>query len=181
MGKLIFRWELAGIGFIILAGSALHFVFEWTGYWRPAALIAAVNESMWEHLKMAFWPGLMFALVEYPFIRKAAHNVWVAKGLGLFTMPVVIVALFYGYKAILGRDYLWMDILIFALAVVAGQLVSYRILIAPRMGRYVQWGGMILLVILIAAFSSFTYRPPRLFLFEDPRTHEYGILGGSGQ
>jgi len=74
-----------------------------------------------------------------------------------------------------------MDILIFALAVVAGQLVSYRILIAPRMGRYVQWGGMILLVILIAAFSSFTYRPPRLFLFEDPRTHEYGILGGSGQ
>jgi hypothetical protein len=102
MRKPIFRWELAGMALIILAGSALHFVFEWTGYWRPAALIAAVNESTWEHLKMAFWPGLMFALVEYPFIRKAAHNVWVAKGLGLFTMPVVIVALFYGYRALAG-------------------------------------------------------------------------------
>jgi len=130
---------------------------------------------------MAFWPGLIFALVEYPFIRKAAHNVWVGKGLGLFTMPVVIVALFYGYRALVGRDYLWMDILIFALAVVAGQLVSYRILIALRMGRSVQWSGIVLLVILIAAFSSFTYRPLRLFLFEDPRTQEYGILDGAGR
>jgi len=181
MRKMILRWELAGIAFIILVDSALHFVFEWSGYWRPAALIAAVNESMWEHLKMAFWPGLIFALVEYPFIRKAAHNVWVAKGLGLLTMPVVIVALFYGYKAILGRDYLWMDISIFALAVVAGQLVSYRILITPRMGRSVQWSGMILLIVLIVAFSSFTYRPPRLFLFEDPRTHEYGILDSTAR
>jgi len=179
MRKMILRWELAGIAFIILVDSALHFVFEWSGYWRPAALIAAVNESMWEHLKMAFWPGLIFALVEYPFIRKAAHNVWVAKGLGLFTMPVVIVALFYGYKAIVGRDYLWMDILIFALSVVAGQLVSYRILIAHRMGPSAQWASVTLLLVLIAAFSSLTYRPPRVFLFEDPRTHEYGILDGS--
>jgi hypothetical protein len=181
MRKMILRWELAGIGLIIVAGSALHFVFEWTGYWRPAALIAVVNESTWEHLKLAFWPGLIFALVEYPFIRKAAHNVWVAKGLGLLTMPVVIVALFYGYKVILGRDYLWINVSIFALAAVAGQLVSYRILIAPRMGQAAQWSGVILLLILIAAFSSFTYRPPRLSLFEDPSTHGYGILDGSAR
>jgi hypothetical protein len=40
----------------------------------------------------------------------------------------------------------------------------------------VQWGAMILLVVLIAAFSLLTYYPPRVFLFEDPRNHEYGIL-----
>jgi hypothetical protein len=83
---MILRWELVGIVVIILAGSALHFVFEWTHYWRPAVVVAAVNESTWEHL-LGFWPGLLFALVEYLFIRKAAHNFWVAKSLGLLAMP----------------------------------------------------------------------------------------------
>ena len=72
-------------------------------------------------------------------------------------------------------------VLIFALSVVAGQLVSYRILIAPRMRPSAQWSSIILLAILIATFSSLTYRPPRLFLFEDPRTHEYGILDSTAQ
>ena len=52
MRKMILRWELIGIVVIILAGSALHFVFEWTRYWPPEAVIAAVNESTWEHLKL---------------------------------------------------------------------------------------------------------------------------------
>jgi hypothetical protein len=55
MAKTALRWELAGIVSIILAGSTLHFAFEWANYWRPAALIAAVNESTWEHLKLGFW------------------------------------------------------------------------------------------------------------------------------
>jgi uncharacterized membrane protein (DUF485 family) len=93
----------------------------------------------------------------------------------------VVVGLFYGYTAILGRNYLWMDILTFVLSVVVGQLVSYRILIAARMRPSVQWGAMILLVVLIAAFSLLTYYPPRFILFEDPRNHEYGILDSYGQ
>ena len=59
----IIRWELIGAVFIVLAGSALHFVFAWTGGWRPVALVAAVNESIWEHLKLAFWPGFFWALL----------------------------------------------------------------------------------------------------------------------
>jgi len=61
--RAILSREMAGAAFVILVGSALHFVFDWTGGWRPAALFAAVNESIWEHLKLAFWPGLAWALV----------------------------------------------------------------------------------------------------------------------
>ena len=31
--------ELAGAVFIVVLGSALHFTFAWSGYWRPAALV----------------------------------------------------------------------------------------------------------------------------------------------
>src|SRR6056297_2623383 len=37
------KWEAAGAVFIIVAGSALHFAFDLSGQWRPAALFAAVN------------------------------------------------------------------------------------------------------------------------------------------
>ena len=74
--RTVRSWETIGVLFIVLAGSALHFVFEWTGYWRPVAWLAAVNESVWEHFKLAFWPSLFFAVVEYAAIRKSANNFW---------------------------------------------------------------------------------------------------------
>jgi hypothetical protein len=153
MERTILRWELTGIVSIILAGSALHFAFKWTDYWRPAALIAAVNESTWEHLKLGFWPGLAFALVEYPFIRKSVNNFWVAKALGLLAMPTVIVVLFYGYTALAGQNYLLADIMIFFLAVIIGQLVSYRILVTGEMRPAVQRYGLIGLAVMAVAFS----------------------------
>lgn len=65
----IFRWEIAGAVLISLAGSLFHFVFEFFNKWPPLALIAAVNESTWEHLKLAFWPALVYALIEWRFFR----------------------------------------------------------------------------------------------------------------
>ncbi len=58
----IYRWEMAGAAFVIIAGSALHFVFEWSGGFRPVAWLAAVNESTWEHFKLGFWPALSLCL-----------------------------------------------------------------------------------------------------------------------
>jgi hypothetical protein len=40
MRKKTLRWELLGFLFILAAGLPWHFVFEWTGGWRPGALIA---------------------------------------------------------------------------------------------------------------------------------------------
>jgi len=174
--KTVLRWELIGIAVIVLLGSALHFVFEWTGYWRPIAWLAAVNESTWEHFKLAFWPGLLFAVVEYGALKNLTDNFWVGKCVGLFSMPLVIAVLFYGYKAVLGRGYLVADISIFVVAVVVGQMTSYRILTAARMRAAVHRWAVVGLVVMAAAFALFSFYPPRVFLFEDPRVHQYGIL-----
>jgi hypothetical protein len=172
------RWELTGIAVIFLAGSVLHFVFDWTGHWRPIAWFAAVNESVWEHFKLAFWPGVLYAMVECLPLRRSVNNFWVGKGIGLFFMPVVVAVLFYGYTAVLGHHHIAVDILIFFLAVGIGQWVSYRILAAADMGTAVRRGAMVGLVVMAAVFALFSYWPPRAFLFEDSRTHQYGIPAG---
>ena len=64
MNRRIFAYELAGIVFIIFLGSLLHFTFEFSGGNPVVGVFSAVNESIWEHLKLAFWPTILFALIE---------------------------------------------------------------------------------------------------------------------
>ena len=171
------RWEIIGIVIIISFGTTLHFWFEWTDYWRPMALIAAVNESTWEHFKMAFWPSLIFALIEYPFLRKEVNNYFVAKFAGLFAMPVITVILFYGYTSLTGTHMLWADVIVFMLSVIGGQWVSLAILtktkqLQPSARNFAIAG----LAIMVLAFSLLSYYPLKNFLFAHPGTGEYGIL-----
>ncbi len=176
MKKTIRRWEIAGIVFIVLFGSMWHFVYEWAGYWRPLALIFPVNESTWEHFKLGFWPALVWALIELPFIRKKANNFAFAKMVGLIAMPVVTALLFYGYTAVLGHNLLFADISTFVVGVVVGQLLSMWLMIRPEIEvPWLRWGALGVLVIMTVAFLTLTHYPPKNFLFVDPRNGEYGI------
>ncbi|MGD8815518.1 MAG: DUF6512 family protein [Anaerolineales bacterium] len=177
MKKTIQRWEFLGIVFIIVFGSMLHFLFEWSGYARPVAILAAVNESTWEHFKIAFWPSLIWALIEFPFLRKRTRNFAIAKAAGLATMPLVIAALFYGYTAFTGQHFLIADIVIFILAVIFGQWLSMWILVREAIEiAWLRGFAIGALVIMVAAYSTLSYYPPRNFLFAHPETGEFGIL-----
>lgn len=103
-------------------------------------------------------------------------NFWTAKAVGIFAMPLFIVVVFYGYTALAGRNILWMDISVFVLAVLAGQMLSYRILLRPAVASGVKTIALILLVLMIVAFSLLTFFPPHCPLFCDPRTGQYGLL-----
>jgi len=175
--KKVLRWEIIGIFLIIGFGTTLHFWFEWTDYWRPMALIAAVNESTWEHFKMAFWPSLIFALIEYPFLKKEVQNFALAKFAGLFTMPIITMILFYGYTALTGTHMLWVDVIVFILSVIGGQVVSLFILTRtekelPGARKFALAG----LAVMVLAFSLLSYYPRENFIFAHPENGEYGIL-----
>jgi hypothetical protein len=174
--KSILHWELTGIGLIFLAGSFFHFVFELMGHWPPMALIGAVNESVWEHLKLAFWPALIYALVEFPFLKNATKNFWTSKAFGLLSMPLIIVVFFYGYTALIGHHILWVDIALFGFSVGIGQAVSFRLMIRRPLSRKDKFLGALVLIMMILAFSLFTYLPPHFSLFRDSTSGQYGFL-----
>lgn len=172
----ILTWEITGAVIISLLGSFLHFVFALFGEWPPVAIIAAVNESVWEHLKLAFWPALIYALIEWPFFRRKIKDFWIAKIYGIFAMPVIITSLFYGYKTLIGYNILWVDISLFVFAVFTGQMISCGLLLRQSFDSGLKILAMILLVMMIAAFSLFTFFPPHCPLFCDLQTGQYGIL-----
>jgi hypothetical protein len=168
-------WESSGALFIFLAGAALHFVYELSGAWPPVALIAAVNESVWEHLKIAFWPALAFAAFEHAHVKQHARNFWMAKAAGFLVNPAFIVVFFYTYTALLGTHVLWIDIGSFLLAAIAGQLTSFRLMTAPELPKRLRQAGIIVVAALAAAFSLLSYHPPEVFLFRDGPTRKYGL------
>jgi hypothetical protein len=175
--KRILRWEFGGTVFIVVLGTVLHFVFEWSGRSIPVAAIAAVNESVWEHLKLGFWPALVYMGLEYGRFGKSATNFFFAKTLGIYLIPISIVALYYSYTAILGHGLLIVDIALFVVAVIIGQLVSYRLLIASSLSRKLNRFAPIALVILAILFVLFTFYPPHFPLFRDSISGGYGIVG----
>ncbi len=169
------KWELMGIPVVVLVGSALHFAFEWCGHWRPLAIIAAVNESVWEHLKLAFWPSLLWALIGYVIFKPNAWAFWSAKGYALPVAPILIIIIFYSYTALLGRNFLILDIATFILAIAAGQLVSAKLMAAKSLDSRACIIGVGLLLCQIAAYSTLTFYPPPFALFKDDRNGIRGI------
>jgi hypothetical protein len=162
---------------IVVSGALLHFLFEWSGYWRPVAIIAGVNESTWEHFKIGFWPMLLWALIEYPSLRKITRNYWQAKCAAFLVLPLVTAVLFYAYTAITGHHYLIADVIIFIIAVIAGQMVSYNVLTGEEIGkRWLKGLAIAMIAAMVAAYSLLSYNPPRNFLFAHPESGEYGIL-----
>jgi hypothetical protein len=177
MKRSVLRWELVGIGAIFIVGAMFHFLFEWAGGWSPVGVIAAVNESVWEHFKIAFWPALFFAIIEYPFLKRYTHNFFIAKAIGIYVMPVAIAAIFYAYTAIFGEEILAVDISIFFVAVALGQLASYKILTMKQWPRWMGGVGVVMVILLAAAFGVFTFYPPELGIFRDAVSGGYGIVG----
>jgi hypothetical protein len=176
MKRHVLKWELIGIAVISVLGSVLHFVFDWSGQWYPIGVIAAVNESVWEHFKIAFWPALFYAALEYRFLVNSVNNFIFGKAIGIYVMPVTIAVLFYSYTGIIGQEILIVDILIFVIAVALGQLTSYKILTSSKLPRWSDGIGLILIILLAVAFGLFTYYPPHLPVFRDGVTGSYGIV-----
>jgi hypothetical protein len=173
--RSILGWELGGIVFIVVLGTVLHFAFDWSGRWVPLAPIAAVNESVWEHLKLGFWPALVYGALEYSRLGRSAKNFPLAKTLGICLIPITIVVLFYSYVAILGRDLLIADILTFVVAVIVGQLVGSKLLMTSPLPERLNRLAPIALAVVAILFILFTFHPPQSPLFRDPVTGGYGV------
>ncbi|MFH1426051.1 MAG: DUF6512 family protein [Candidatus Kerfeldbacteria bacterium] len=172
--KTILKWEIAGALVLILGGTLLHFTYAWSDYSPIVGLFSAVNESVWEHLKLAFAPFLLFSVVEYWFIRKTAKNVLLAKGIGILALQLFIVAFFYTYTAFTGTDILWVDIVSYFLACIVGQFVSYKLITAKAVSSLFGVVGFVIIVVHAGLLFYFTFFPPQYSIFEEESSGRYG-------
>ena len=175
MKRSAFVLALWGFAVVGLLGTLLHYLYEWTGESAWVAPFSGVNESTFEHMKLLFWPMLLFALITYPRFRER-RDFWCvtlrAVLFGLFLIPV----LFYTYNGAVGKSPDWLNIAFFFIAVAAAYLYEWRRFRKEDRGCRLPWVAILVLTAIALAFVLFTFYPPKLGLFLDPLTGEYGIL-----
>ena len=174
--KKVLIYEVVGTLFIIFLGSAFHFTYELSGRVAVVGAFSAVNESVWEHLKLPFWPSLLWMLIEIYPLRKEVSNFFTAKAIGTIVMIGIIPAVFYAYT-VFTEEILSVDIATFIIAVIVGQIVSFRLFKKGNPSKRTEIAAIIAIVLLAIIFVTFTFYPPHLSIFQDSNTGQYGIGG----
>ncbi len=148
-------WKLMAL--TALLGIGLHFAFQvWPSI--VTEFFAPVNESIWEHGKIVFWP-LLLVLGLRDGRRRCGR--WLPAAL---CATALVIALGWVWHVALGGSLPVMDVLIYAAGIVTAFLLAEwlpdRRELAP-----VAVGLTILFVALLLAFTLY---PPRGTLFNDP-------------
>ncbi len=173
MDRKLRNWQIGGFIFTAAFGTLLHFLYDWSGGNAAIALISAVNESTWEHMKLLFVPLFVFSLTEYRFAGKTRADFWCIKLTGTLLGLLLIPALYYGYTGAFGVSVDWFNISIFYITAAAVFLWEgthfgrTEPCLSPKLCFAV-------LIIIAIAFAVFTFFPPHLPLFRDPITLKYG-------
>lgn len=160
MKKSISFWQMGGFVFTAVAGTLLHFLFDWTGGNGAAALFSAVNESIWEHLKLLYYPMLVFAWIEYFSWGKRTGSFWCIKLLGFLLGLLLIPMLYYTYTGALGVKADWFNIAIFFLAAAAVYRLETRLFLGDFSCRCKPKLALALILLFSVLFTVFTFKTP---------------------
>ena len=167
-------WQMVSFIFTAAAGTLLHFLFDWTGGNVVAAVFSAVNESIWEHLKLLFYPMIAAGVIEYFFWGREVRSFWPIKLMGTLLGLALIPAVYYTYTGIFGVNADWLNITIFFLAAGLAYWAETKLFqgefaypLSPKL-------AVAAICLIAVIFTVFTFRPPHIPLFRDPVTGTYG-------
>lgn len=173
------NWILLGIPVLFFVGSLMHFIYEWSGNSIIVGIFAPVNESVWEHLKLTFWPMLIWWFIGYSIICKrnkiSAAQWFISCAVSIVVCPLVIVIFYYTYTGALGIQLLILDIFSLLLGLFAGQGLALHVYTYAKAKASSFYIAIAILILVAITFTVFTFAPPQIPLFKDPLTGNYGV------
>lgn len=160
----------------LIAGTLLHFVYEFSGYSSAVGLFAPVNESTWEHLKLLLTPVFLLGIAEWAIYGKNYKNFFPALFISVPAGMLAVTASFYTYTGIIGRNFMIADIMTFVLGIFVTYFLRYLIIKSGKLSSgkwtFIALAGFALLFVF-TAYS--TFNPLHINIFKDPLTGSYGI------
>ena len=153
---------------LFLLGSLMHFLYELSGENFIVGLFTPVNESVWEHLKLAYFPILLWWFLNFKKADAKIRTKLLSACSSLLFAPLMTVFLFYSYSGAFGVELLWFDILILFIAIFLGLLLGNHVLGVSNPPKWIVQLLFIITVIMFFALLIFTISPPDIPIFVSP-------------
>lgn len=150
-------------------GTLLHFVYDWTNENVIVGLFSPVNESVWEHLKLLFFPLLVSTVIENIIYGKYYRNFFFSRLIGALLGIFSIVSLHYTYTGIIGKRFDFADVILYFIGMAAAYGISFIMLALhepKKRDNLIEIFSVFALALIAAVFFIFTYFPPNLAIFQ---------------
>ena len=161
---------------VSVVGTLSHFLYDISKHNKVIGLFGAVNESTWEHIKIALTPTIIWSLVD-GYIYGINPNYFLAKFISLMIIIILMPVLFYGYKKIFKKNNAIVNILIFYIVIISSQYLFSHIISTNPINYLQQYLSCIGTYIIFACYMTLTLMPIKNFLFKDPISNKYGFKG----
>ena len=145
-------------------GAAWHFLYDALPC-PLTALLAPMNESVWEHLKLLYFPPLAVGVIMSLRWKQAQRRFWSAMAFILLLMPALLTGIFYALTAGFGVAAVpAVDIALYYAVLALGWFLLYRM---SSSGWAEPWFGPLVIGAgaLGAALVAFTVAAPPLPIF----------------
>lgn len=165
--KHVRRYTIIGIFFVVITGTLSHFLYDWSGQHPVIGLFTPVNESVWEHMKLLFFPMLLYSLIIIIKHKRRYPHIVAALFFGILTGTILIPIFYYAYTSVLGTNFLVLDIGIFILSIVTSFGLTYKLTLSNKLESHTFVLGL-LICVLFVSFLFFTYHAPNTTIFRAP-------------
>lgn len=162
--KQLRNYTIIGIIFVLITGTLAHFLYGWSGKNDIIGLFTPINESVWEHMKLLFFPMSLYSLIMIFKFKEICPCITSSLCFGILTGTLLIPVFFYTYTYILGKDMFIFDIGTFILSVIIAFWISYKFTQLCILKPYTVL-LLILTAILFICFIIFTKHPPNIMIF----------------
>ena len=177
--KRVVYSEAAGVVFVYALATLLHFVYPLSGGSTLSILFGAVNESVWEHVKIFACAYTAYALIQLLWLRVPFRRYVVAKTAGVYLLSAMIIGGYYAMNSLFGEVHAGVHVLSSLFMVILAQGISCFLILWSRDTSEWYYPSLCLLMLYFLMFFSFTVFPPKIDLFRDPRNGIFGIIENS--
>lgn len=158
--------EILGLVFSIIVGTIGHFLYEWSNYNKIIGFLFAKDETTWEHMKLGITPIILWTIIE--FLTYEFKNLFFAKFSSIIAFSISLMVLYYGYKKLLKKNILFLDILIFYISLGISSIVSINLLTNTNFGTILNFFSLIGIGFVIWLYKKFSKNTPNWFIFKIP-------------
>ena len=173
--------KILGVIISFLLSIMLHFIYGIIPN-TIVSILAPVNESIWEHMKLIVTSSLIFSILEFYIYKRKnikINNFTLAYAISTILGVIIYLIIYIPLNDIFGHKTYIAIILLFLIFIFI-QIINYYIINYFEIEHSFDL-GILLIIIIYFVFGYLTYHPPKINLFYDYLNKKYGIIKSSLQ